>query len=115
MTKLWQFKGLAPLPPAVSTVLPWDRSEALSVLPPRNERRYATRGQYQAATSEERKELPRTLVDRVAAANEMSKGKARKAIAAGQVQVHADGAEARVVRDPDYELLDGEHAVLAGT
>ena len=111
VTKLWQFKELAPLPPISASPLPWDRAEALKVLPPRNEARYAARGQYQATDTEERKEAPRVLVDRVAAVMAISKGKARKAIATGQVRVKASEAEPRTVYDPDYVLADAEHVV----
>lgn len=45
MFKLWQFKELPSLPSRVSSPMAWDRSEALKVLPPRNEARYAARAE----------------------------------------------------------------------
>lgn len=112
MSKFWQFKELAPLPPVVSTILPWDRSEALRVLPPRNKVRYAARGQYQASTVEDRKALPRKLVDAVADGRGLSKGAARKAIAAGRAYVHGPRGDGPVY-DPDYVLASDEWCEVA--
>lgn len=46
-------KGGRPLPPIRATALPWNRREALSVLPPRNEARYAARAERAAKANED--------------------------------------------------------------
>ncbi len=103
---------LKPPVPQRSSVLPWNRKESLAILPPRNEARYAARGQYQAATPEERKALPRKLVDAVAGAKGISKNAARKAIAAGRVHVQGPRGDGPVY-DPDYVLADDERHEMA--
>ena len=103
---------LKPAVPVRSSALPWNRSETMAVLPPRNEKRYQDRGNYQATAMGERKEVPRPLVDLAAAVASASKGKARKLISAGKVHVvgpRGDGA----VYDPDYVLAADECIVCS--
>jgi hypothetical protein len=103
---------LKPLPPRYGSALPWDRKEALAVLPPRNDARYATRGQFVATTDEERRKIPRKLVDAVARREGISKGSVRKAIAAGRVYVQGPRGDGAVF-DPDYVLADDERYEIA--
>lgn len=96
--------------PLRSHPLVWDSSE---LLPPRNEERYRLRGQYQAGTAEERASAPRRIAEVIAHAHELSRGKARKLVAAGKAHVKGPRGDGPVY-DPDYELADDEHVVCLG-
>lgn len=92
--------------PVRSTRLPWDRkADIRAMLPPENPRR----GLYSAkvtALEEMPQKFTFALIDLIAEGRGLSKGKARKAIAAGKVSVNG-----QVVRDPDARV-DGDAQVV---
>lgn len=110
---------LAAPAPVRGHVLPW----RIDVLPPRNNARYAAK--VARAAEEPAHEVSteaavpaadpplRPLVDVMADALGVSKGKTRKAIQSGKAWVRGAEGE-RQVFDPDYRLGAGETARLDG-
>jgi len=103
--------------PVRGHVLPWKTD----VLPPRNDVRYAAKaaraveGSVHEASTEAAAPVAdppsRSLVDVMADALGVSKGKTRKAIQSGKAWVRGAEGE-RQVFDPDYRLGTGETARL---
>lgn len=90
-------RALPTLEPRRAAVLPWDRREALSCLPPARRVRQAPEVPVSV------KDMPQVftfaLVEVVSEDVKLSKGKARKAIVRGQVTVNGT-----VVYDPDMRV-----------